>query len=97
MIVFAPTVRLLPLTDNVAPAAESGADPSTVAPIVKVIFPVGAVLPLTAFTFAVRTVDALWAMLVGFAVNIVVVATVGIVTVTFTELELDGLNVESPA
>lgn len=82
---FLPATRPLPLTVRLAVAPDIVADPSVALPSVKVTVPAGALLPLAAFTVAVRTVLAEAAMLDGFASTVIAVATGGAVTATVTE------------
>ena len=90
MVLF-PAVNRLPetLSDAVAVAPDPMrlAVPSDVLPTVKETEPVGVALPLAAVTVAVRVVLPPAAMLVGLAVTVVVVETVGAVTVTVTDPE----------
>ena len=61
----------------VPPEPERLAAPSDVPPSVKETEPVGAMLPVAAFTVAVSVVLPLGRMLVGLAVTVVVVPTAG--------------------
>ena len=76
--------------------AVSGADPRFTVPATKATVPVGAVLPLAGVTVTVRTVDAPWSKLAGFAATDAVVAVNGAVTVTATAAETDPPKLELP-
>ena len=81
-----PPERLVPFTVRLAvavpPDPASVAVPSETIPAANVTVPVGDVVPLAALTVSVKTVDALCAMLAGFAASVAVVANKGAVTVT---------------
>jgi hypothetical protein len=85
------------LAVSMPPTDESVVRPSTVLPRVKLTVPDGTPLPLAGFTVAVRTVEAVWAIVLGFAETSVVVATAGAVTVTLTRFEVAPANDELPA
>ena len=74
-----PIARLEPLTVRVATTAFRLTVPRDAVPNVKATVPVGRVVPVAAWTVAVRTVDALCAMAGGTAVRRIVVATGGAV------------------
>ena len=83
-MVLAPDTSFDPSTVSFATPLESVPVPSVVAPTAKVTVPVGVLLPLTALTVAVTTVDEVDAIVVGLAATVVVVA-IGAVTVTVAE------------
>lgn len=88
----------MPATLRVAtPCADNVEDPSDVAPSRNITVPVGAALPVAAFTVAVSVVEALCARLAGLAVSVVVVAVSGAVTVTVTAAETDAAKFMMPA
>jgi hypothetical protein len=76
-----PTCKLLPFTvndaDAIAPVPESAkvADPSDWLPSMNATVPAGALVPLTAVTFAVNCVVPPCGMLAEFAVSVVDVPT----------------------
>jgi len=90
---LAPPTRLEPFTvkvvEDVDPEAFSKAVPRTVLPAEKVTLPVGATVPEAGLTVAVRTVDAVAAILAGAAVATMVVAGRAGVTVTVTAAEVE--------
>jgi hypothetical protein len=61
------------------------------------MLPVGAVLPLAAFTVTVKTVDALWAILAGLAANEAAVAVRGAATVSVIAEETELVKPPAPA
>ena len=77
-MLLAPMESWLPLTVRVVvgvpPEPESDPLPRVVPPALKVTVPAGESVPPLAFTVAVRVVDAVAGMLVGFAVAVVAVA-----------------------
>ena len=99
-----PPTRLDPFTVSVA--AADPPDPASVAVpragelapelAANVTVPVGDVVPLAALTVTVSTVEALWAMLVGFAASEAVLAMSGAVTVTVTAAETELLKFVAP-
>jgi len=95
-----PPARLLPFTVRAAvtvpPEPASAAVPRERPPAEKVALPVGAVLPLAAFTVTVKTVDALWAILAGLAANEAVVAVRGAATVTVIAVETELVKPPAP-
>jgi hypothetical protein len=90
---------LLPSTlseaEAIPPDTVRAALPSETLPNVKLTVPVGGALPDAGRTSAVIVVDALCAMLGGFAAAVIVVLTFGTVTLTTTEAA-DPLNFGSP-
>lgn len=76
-----PTARALPFTVSTATGvpvvAVKATEPRIVVPRVNLTLPVGAADPLAAFMVAVNCVVAVEAMVVGFAVTVVVVLTTG--------------------
>ena len=86
MRVLVPTARPLPFTFNVAvsvpPVVASVAVPREVVPSLKETVPVGEAVPEAGLMVAVNCVVPVDAMLVGFAVVAMVVATGGTVTLT---------------
>lgn len=90
----------MPFTVSVAvvvvPDPASVAVPSAVGPTVNVTLPVGAVLPVPAFTDTVRTLLALCAIVVGAAAKVVVVAVGGGVTVTLVAVDADPVKPDTP-
>jgi hypothetical protein len=96
-IASVPTGRLPPFSVKVAvetpPEPASVAVPSEIGPAAVAVpnenvrLPAGATVPVAAFTVTLNCVDALWAMLAGLAVTVVVVATAGLVTITTTDPE----------
>jgi hypothetical protein len=89
----------LTVTEAVAVPPEPArlAVPRVTVPAVKVTVPVGDVVPLAAFTVTVTTVEALWAMLVGFAASEAVVVTSGAVTLTGRTAETEPVKFVVPA
>jgi hypothetical protein len=65
-------------------------------PAKKVTPPVGAELPLAAFTIIVKTVEALCAMLAGLAANEAVVVMRGAVTVNVIAVETEPVKLPAP-
>jgi hypothetical protein len=78
------------------PKIVSAAVPSEAPPTVKVTVPEGALVPLAAFTVAVRTVVALCAILAGFAARVGVVEASGAATFTVTAAEVEALKPALP-
>jgi hypothetical protein len=97
--VLVPRVSLVPATVNAAEAIPeetvNGAVPKAELPRKKLTVPDGSAAPLAGLTNAVTVVFAFWAMVGGVAATVVVVATVGALTVTIAEVE-HPLNLISP-
>jgi hypothetical protein len=96
-----PPARLLPFTVRVAVTVPlepaSGAVPRAVFPAEKVTLPVGAVVPLAAFTVTVKTVDALCTILTGSPAREAVVAIRGADRVTVIAVETELVKPPLPA
>ena len=72
-----PMPRLLPFTVRMALEADNGAVPRTVFPSANDTFPVGETPPFAGLTAAVSIVDAVGAIVAGFALIEMVVAIAG--------------------
>lgn len=97
---MAPAARLVPLTVSVpvalVPETVSVAVPRDAPPAVNETVPDGAAVPLAAFTLAVRTIEALWAMLAGLAATVSVVDTAAAVTITVMAEEVEAVRLALP-
>lgn len=76
---------MLPFRVSEATPLDKGTTASESFPTEKLTLPVGAALPVADLTVAVNRVDPVAAMLVGFAVTVVMVATGGAVTLTVAD------------
>jgi hypothetical protein len=95
-----PAARLAPFTVSAAvalvPETASAAVPREAPPAANEIVPDSPLLPLAAFTVAVRTVVALCAILAGLAATFSVVGTSGAATFTVTAAEVEALKLLLP-
>lgn len=79
---FIPVARLLPFTVTDALPFTRLADPRLTLPALSTMLPPGTAVPVAAFTVTFRTVDAVTAIVSGFAVTVVMVAIPVTVIVT---------------